>query len=392
MSDHTRPITHLDEALEEIRRLRTELAGLQAKYDALERRAFGTLAPGSPEAAAGPPSDAPSEVEDVAPGEGASADLLEPLDPSATPGDPLQRLERLRESITRAREQREQAVAEFHALVRPSRPDAGGLVALVPGDVPAVHEVASGPAAEPPAEPFSPDHPAAAAAIQESAAADHHTGVHTPSALRSLLFGTTDEGRAADDGVGQTDVEATPADVGRSGFRFGPVLVALLIPAVAFVLLGLWWRSAQEGPGRPPSTSPAAPASDHPPSTPTGPSPGQTSPSPADEAAPAPAPRVPVPVPEPGASASTSAPASAPQRLVIELTTTRPVWLRVVVDGDRRFERMIPPGERFMFEAAREVVVRAGDAGAVEVSVGGAPAAPLGGDGQVVSRTFTPGP
>lgn len=176
----------------------------------------------------------------------------------------------------------------------------------------------------------------------------------------------------------------------------GPVLVALLIPAVALVLLGLWWRSAQD---RPAQSAPAA--SEQPPQSPAasptaGPSPAAPAPEATERdavdevtASPPPA-RVAVPVPGSDAAPASGAVAPTPPPFVIELTTTRQVWLRVTVDGERRFERMIPPGERFMFEAARDVVVRAGDAGAVGVSVGGGPVAPLGGDGQVVTRSFRP--
>ncbi|HSC25798.1 MAG TPA: RodZ domain-containing protein [Vicinamibacterales bacterium] len=74
--------------------------------------------------------------------------------------------------------------------------------------------------------------------------------------------------------------------------------------------------------------------------------------------------------------------------LQVEFVTIRAVWMRISVDGERVVERQVPAGQRLRFEAARQVVVRAGDAGGVRLSVGGGPERPLGRDGQVVNRTI----
>lgn len=76
----------------------------------------------------------------------------------------------------------------------------------------------------------------------------------------------------------------------------------------------------------------------------------------------------------------------------MELTTLRPVWLRVNVDDNRAFERQVPAGERIPLEANGPIAVRAGDAGAVRVTVDGRDAGVLGADGQVVTRAFKPTP
>ena len=83
-----------------------------------------------------------------------------------------------------------------------------------------------------------------------------------------------------------------------------------------------------------------------------------------------------------------SAPAVA-RALQIELTTIRPVWMRVTVDGERQVERQVPGGQKLAFGADRAIVLRAGDAGAVRLAIGGADKGPLGRSGQVVDRTFT---
>jgi len=66
----------------------------------------------------------------------------------------------------------------------------------------------------------------------------------------------------------------------------------------------------------------------------------------------------------------------------------RPAWLRVTVDDRVVAAREFAPGETQVFKGARDVQIRAGDAGAVRVSVGGAPAAPLGRDGLSITRRF----
>ncbi len=97
----------------------------------------------------------------------------------------------------------------------------------------------------------------------------------------------------------------------------------------------------------------------------------------------------------PAASTAPLAPATPPEaapvephRLRLDLATTRNVWLRVTVDGRVALERELGPGEKLPFGADRSIVIRAGDAGAVTVSVGGVDRGPLGGDGKVLTRRF----
>jgi hypothetical protein len=92
-----------------------------------------------------------------------------------------------------------------------------------------------------------------------------------------------------------------------------------------------------------------------------------------------------------GASTPSSSPArGAPRQGVsAELRTTRPVWVRVTIDGKQALERELPADQRLPFEGVRTVTIRAGDAGAVRVSLNGADQGTLGPDGQVVTRSFT---
>jgi hypothetical protein len=79
-----------------------------------------------------------------------------------------------------------------------------------------------------------------------------------------------------------------------------------------------------------------------------------------------------------------------PHVLRIDLRTLRRVWLRVSVDGRIAIEREVAADEQLPFGADRTIVVRAGDAGAITVRVGDVDQGPMGKDGEVVTRTFTP--
>ena len=69
--------------------------------------------------------------------------------------------------------------------------------------------------------------------------------------------------------------------------------------------------------------------------------------------------------------------------------TLRPVWVRVLVDGERAVERELRGNERIPLRAQRTIAIRAGDAGALRVMIAGQDQGTLGRDGEVVSRTFT---
>jgi hypothetical protein len=76
--------------------------------------------------------------------------------------------------------------------------------------------------------------------------------------------------------------------------------------------------------------------------------------------------------------------------LSLSLEVRRPAWLRINVDGEADLGRTYQQGERRTIQATREILLRAGDAGAVLVSLGGGSPVPLGPDGQVRTRRFAP--
>jgi Domain of unknown function (DUF4115) len=96
--------------------------------------------------------------------------------------------------------------------------------------------------------------------------------------------------------------------------------------------------------------------------------------------------QAPVASPPPTPVASTG-----PSRAInIELTTIRPVWMRVTVDGERVIESEVPAGRQIPLQADKLIQIRAGDGGAVRLTVGGQDQGALGRDGQIANRTLTP--
>lgn len=95
----------------------------------------------------------------------------------------------------------------------------------------------------------------------------------------------------------------------------------------------------------------------------------------------------------PAASAPAPPPAAAPPAAVepppsVEILTIRRVWLRVTADGAKVIEREVPADMKIPVQATSQVIIRAGDAGAVRVSVGGNDQGLLGVTGQPATKTF----
>jgi hypothetical protein len=74
--------------------------------------------------------------------------------------------------------------------------------------------------------------------------------------------------------------------------------------------------------------------------------------------------------------------------LSIQLAARRPTWIRVTTDGRVTAERIFKPGETQQIRATRNASIRAGDAGAVTVSVDGRQPVALGREGETLTRQF----
>jgi hypothetical protein len=89
------------------------------------------------------------------------------------------------------------------------------------------------------------------------------------------------------------------------------------------------------------------------------------------------------------ASAAPSSPSTVPSSVLSLLVEARrSSWLRTTVDGQSDTGRMLAQGETVRLNAKQSVSLRVGDAGAVYVSVNNGQPAPLGRDGEVITRQF----
>ena len=84
------------------------------------------------------------------------------------------------------------------------------------------------------------------------------------------------------------------------------------------------------------------------------------------------------------------APAVAEDRLTVALSVKQPCWVSANVDGQRVIERLLLAGTQQTLDVRRELVLTAGDAGAIAVTLNGADAKALGKPGEVVTTRFTP--
>jgi cytoskeleton protein RodZ len=80
-----------------------------------------------------------------------------------------------------------------------------------------------------------------------------------------------------------------------------------------------------------------------------------------------------------------SAAAFPPDRLTVTLSAVGETWVTATVDGEKRIDRLLRPGEQFAMEVRRELLLTAGDATALAMTLNGAPARPLGKPGEAVS-------
>ncbi len=211
-------------------------------------------------------------------------------------------------------------------------------------------------------------------------------------------------------------VAAFPADSGASGIpppaladaegferhrRTAAAAVRILGAAAIVVALGLmgfaWWqrsgRTEEAADARAPVAldgslgSPASIVGEAPPAAPASPGPqSDTTPS-ADDA--------PLPVPsERAAGLPTSQPdgtQAAGQHgapLVVGLRAEGECWLSVTVDGTTQPQRTLGPGEHAEFRVRKLLTMRIGNAGAIAMTLNGAPAKPLGRAGEAVTATI----
>jgi cytoskeleton protein RodZ len=94
--------------------------------------------------------------------------------------------------------------------------------------------------------------------------------------------------------------------------------------------------------------------------------------------------------PESSPSPPPTSAAVATERLTIGLAARRPVWVSATVDGQKVLGRLLQTGEQQNVEVTREMVITAGDAAALRLTLNGADARVLGKAGEVVTARLTP--
>jgi hypothetical protein len=397
LPSHAEPLPTLAQALVEIGALRARLEHLEHEVAAMRR------------ARPGPAWDEPLAALDghpAAAGAAASTPLAAVL--AGDEETASQHLAHLRSAISRLRDERAHATAEFRSLtqtVRPGPPGADlGLeraeiaaaaeTDLVMVDSATLEVVTS--ANEGPDEPWG--FPASDRAVPTPvpAEAGELGGISSrPGRAAAAVAATPDPAR---DTVAElreklqekersaaraaSDLPGNVAAPARGRRRWPWLAAAVLLLAGA----AGWWLVTSRRPASGSGASPSAAASVAAPRT-------SVPPAPASAGAPVGEP----PAVRGGLSALAAAPVTgstpvgspgttAPAPLVVALTTSREVWLRVLVDGVRSLERTVPGGETLRFEAQGAVQLVAGDAGAVRLEVNGAAQGPLGPDGQVARR------
>jgi cytoskeletal protein RodZ len=144
--------------------------------------------------------------------------------------------------------------------------------------------------------------------------------------------------------------------------------VAAFLPAAVTILIGigivaLLWQNARSVDA--PALTPAV---------------GTTGVAPAPAAAPVrtdPAPASPAP--------------SAPDHLTLVIRASRDCWVTASADGQRVVYQLLSEGSERSLTASREIVLRAGDAGALRLIVNGRDAGAFGQSGEVRQARITPG-
>jgi cytoskeleton protein RodZ len=75
----------------------------------------------------------------------------------------------------------------------------------------------------------------------------------------------------------------------------------------------------------------------------------------------------------------------AVDHLVVTVKAVQRSWVSAIVDGERSVQRVFQPGDEQTLDVRRDLVLTAGDGGAITVTLNGAPAKPIGPSGQTAT-------
>lgn len=268
-----------------------------------------------------------------------------PLDEAAA----LEELERLRRGIEEWRRRRNDVQAEFDKFVRGFRIAA---LEAASADAPAIAPGSDSPTVRSPAAdaidaPIIVAPPAAPVTLATATDRDSDEPVTPPAA--SVLEPADSPSVAP-----PATVKSHSRNKWSSRPRLLVLAMVLVVLAAVGALLTRTWHSAPEGSSRSIQATPAVRQSPQPATSP---------------------------------DRQRAAPAEAdPSRS--EILAVRRVWVRVVVDGVKTTERELQAGERVPLPAGSSAAIRAGNAGAVQVTINGEERGSLGAEGEVVTRTL----
>lgn len=99
-------------------------------------------------------------------------------------------------------------------------------------------------------------------------------------------------------------------------------------------------------------------------------------------------PAVPSPAPQKAAAPNTNVPA-ATSSVVINAKFSEECWTLVTADGKEIYEGVPKVGESFTWEAKKNIVVKVGNAGGIDLVYNGQAVGKLGAKGEVVLKTFS---
>ncbi len=92
---------------------------------------------------------------------------------------------------------------------------------------------------------------------------------------------------------------------------------------------------------------------------------------------------------QPGDQAANSENTPVADKLLLDIEARELCWLRVEVDGIEVYSAIMAVGEKLSFEAKQTIIIKAGNAGGIDLSLNRKLLAPLGNYGEVVEKTYT---
>ena len=178
-----------------------------------------------------------------------------------------------------------------------------------------------------------------------------------------------------------------PARSSPSRQSLGSLVAFLLILAACSAIYTLWQRTRGTAAKSQQVAAVQAPSATPTPEPTSSPSPEAAAPSPTPVETPAAEPTA-TPSAEPNESPS-AAPVADALGIHLELRATSEAWVRVISDGKTVYSGVLQPNEARVFEGAKSVTLRTGNAAALAATYNGKPLGELGPEGQVRTIQFT---